>query len=127
MNGQREHACHHAFRRCAGRREAEVTKLHAKIGQFVVEHDSLGQKPSIAEPGSEENDDRPDHQRPSIRRQCELVSVSRASSYRQPAGESAESLELMRVIDEAFMETPLWGAPDGAAPAGASAASGSGG
>ena len=27
----------------------------------------------------------PDHQRLSIRRQCELVSISRASFYRQPA------------------------------------------
>ena len=37
-------------------REAEVTKLHAKIGQLVVERD-FWPKPSIAEPGSEENDD----------------------------------------------------------------------
>ena len=48
----------------------------------------------------------PDHKRPSIRRQCELVSISRASFYRQPAGETTENLELMRIIDEAFMETP---------------------
>ncbi len=51
----------------------------------------------------------PDHNRLSIRRQCELVSVSRASFYRQPAGESPENLELMRVIDAAFMETPWYG------------------
>lgn len=38
-------------------RKAEVTKLHAKIGQLVVEQD-FWPKPSIAEPGSEENDDR---------------------------------------------------------------------
>src|SRR5437763_4943946 len=38
-------------------RDAELTKLHAKIGQLVVERDFL--KPSIAEPGSEEDDDRP--------------------------------------------------------------------
>ena len=51
----------------------------------------------------------PDHERLSIRRQCELVSISRASFYRQPAGETPENLELMRVIDEAFMETPWYG------------------
>lgn len=51
----------------------------------------------------------PDHERLSIRRQCELVSISRASFYRQPAGESPENLELMRLIDEAFMETPWYG------------------
>jgi putative transposase len=51
----------------------------------------------------------PDHNRLSVRRQCELVSISRASFYRQPAGESPETLALMRVIDEAFMETPWYG------------------
>jgi hypothetical protein len=33
----------------------------------------------------------PDHNRLSIRRQCELVSISRASFYRQPAGETPET------------------------------------
>ena len=51
----------------------------------------------------------PDHPRLSIRRQCELVSISRASFYRQPAGESPENLELMRIIDEVFMEMPGMG------------------
>jgi len=70
----------------------------------------------------------PDHERLSIRRQCELVSISRASFYRQPAGETPE---LMRVIDEAFMET-LDMAPGRwrgicAVKVGVSAANGSGG
>ena len=51
----------------------------------------------------------PDHERLSICRQCELVSISRASFYRQPAGETPENLELMRIIDEAFMEMPWYG------------------
>lgn len=51
----------------------------------------------------------PDHNRLSIRRQCELVSISRASFYRQPAGETPQNLELMRVIDEAFKEIPWYG------------------
>jgi len=51
----------------------------------------------------------PDHERLSIRRQCELVSISRASFYRQPAGEALENLELMCLIDEAFMEMPWYG------------------
>ena len=52
----------------------------------------------------------PGHPRLSIVRQCELVSISRASFYRQPAGESSENLELMRLIDEAFLECPFYGA-----------------
>jgi len=51
----------------------------------------------------------PDHNRLSICRQCELVSISRASFYRRPASETLENLELMRIIDEAFMETPWYG------------------
>ncbi len=52
----------------------------------------------------------PGHPRLSIVRQCALVSISRASFYRQPAGESPENLELMRLIDEAFLEAPWYGA-----------------
>jgi hypothetical protein len=48
----------------------------------------------------------PDHLRLSIVRQCALVSISRASFYRQPADEDPENLELMRLIDEAFLEMP---------------------
>jgi putative transposase len=51
----------------------------------------------------------PDHNRLSIRRQCELVSISRASFDRQPAGESPENLERMRVIDKVFLERPWYG------------------
>jgi putative transposase len=52
----------------------------------------------------------PDHKRLSIVRQCELVSISRASFYRPPASESPENLALMRLIDEAFLECPFYGA-----------------
>lgn len=50
-----------------------------------------------------------DHKRLSIRRQCKLVSISRASFYRQPADETSDNLELMRIIDAAFMEMPWYG------------------
>ena len=52
----------------------------------------------------------PGYKRLSIVRQCELVSISRASFYRRPASESEENLKLMRLIDEAFLETPWYGA-----------------
>jgi putative transposase len=52
----------------------------------------------------------PGHKRLSIVRQCELVSISRASFYRQPGSESSENLALMRLIDEAFLEMPWYGA-----------------
>ena len=51
----------------------------------------------------------PGHSRLSIVRQCELVSISRSSFYREPAAESEETLRLMRLLDEQFLETPWYG------------------
>ena len=49
------------------------------------------------------------HREISIRRQCELLGVSRASWYYQPVGESEENLQLMRRIDEQYTRTPFYG------------------
>jgi putative transposase len=51
----------------------------------------------------------PNHPRLSIVRQCELVHISRSSFYFEGKGESLLNLELMRVIDERFLETPFYG------------------
>jgi len=51
----------------------------------------------------------PDHPSLSVVRQCELVSISRSGFYYQPAGETAENLALMRLIDAQFLETPWYG------------------
>ena len=53
----------------------------------------------------------PDHATLSIRRQCELVGLSRASYYYRPATESPLNLELMRRIDEQYLRTPFYGRP----------------
>jgi putative transposase len=51
-----------------------------------------------------------DHPRLSIVRQCELVAIGRSGFYRRPAGETPLNLELMRLIDAQFLETPWYGA-----------------
>lgn len=51
------------------------------------------------------------HPELSIRRQCELLDLNRASYYYQPAGESAYNLQLMRLLDEQYMRTPFYGWP----------------
>ena len=53
----------------------------------------------------------PAYSKLSISRQCELIALSRTSYYRQPgiAGESAENLELMGLIDEEYMRHPFYG------------------
>jgi putative transposase len=47
----------------------------------------------------------------SIRRQCELIGLNRASYYYEPAQESDLNLELMRAIDEQYTKTPFYGWP----------------
>jgi putative transposase len=52
-----------------------------------------------------------DHDHPdlSIRRQCELLGLNRSTFYYQPAGESAENLALMRLIDQEYTRRPFYG------------------
>jgi putative transposase len=45
----------------------------------------------------------------SITRQCKLVGISRSSFYAPARGESEANLELMRLIDEQFLDTPFYG------------------
>ena len=49
------------------------------------------------------------HEVLSIRRQCELVGLSRASYYYEAASETPENLQLMRLLDEQYMKTPFYG------------------
>jgi putative transposase len=45
----------------------------------------------------------------SIARQCELLRISRSSFYYEAKGENPLNLEMMRLIDEQFLETPWYG------------------
>jgi putative transposase len=45
----------------------------------------------------------------SVRRQCELLGLSRSSLYYEPVGETAENLRLMRLIDEQYTAYPFYG------------------
>ena len=51
-----------------------------------------------------------DHPSLSLSRQCRLLSIGRSSLYYEPKGESAETLALMRRIDELFVKYPFYGA-----------------
>jgi len=51
----------------------------------------------------------PKHRRLSLRRQCELLGLNRASWYYEAVGESAENLALMRRIDEQYLKKPCYG------------------
>ena len=47
----------------------------------------------------------------SVRRQCELLGVSRSSYYYQPCPESTQNLRLMRRLDELHLQHPVYRRP----------------
>jgi putative transposase len=49
------------------------------------------------------------HPELSVRRQCELLGLNRATFYRQPSAETPLNLRLMRLIDEAYTRRPFYG------------------
>ena len=51
----------------------------------------------------------PGHARLPVRRQCELLELPRSTFYYQPAAESKENLQVMRLLDAQYLKTPFWG------------------
>lgn len=50
-----------------------------------------------------------DMQKISLSRQCELIGLARSSLYYEPAHESVENLNFMRLIDQQYLRTPFYG------------------
>ena len=44
-----------------------------------------------------------------MRRQCQLVGLSRSSLYYEPAAETEDNLRLMRLLDEEYTAHPFLG------------------
>ncbi len=61
---------------------------------------TLEQKRKAIEPG---------HTKISIYRQCELLGLNRSSLYYKPCGETSYNEQLMKLIDEQYIETPFYG------------------
>ena len=53
----------------------------------------------------------PQHLRLSVRRQCQLLGLTRSSYYYSPTLESAENLAYMRLLDEEYTRHPFYGVP----------------
>src|SRR3954469_10693863 len=88
--------------------DARQAELFEQIGRLKMELEwlkkklpsSCEHKRSLIEPG---------HPALSVRRQCELLGLSRSSLYYKPGGEAAEDLRLMRRIDEQYTARPFYG------------------
>ena len=51
----------------------------------------------------------PSHDALSVRRRCELLGLNRSSYYYELATESSENLQMMRLIDKQYLQTPFFG------------------
>ncbi len=51
----------------------------------------------------------PDHERLSVREQCELLDLSRSGYYYEPVEVSREELSLMQRIDRLHLDSPFFG------------------
>ena len=80
-------------------RERGIERLHAKIGQLIVERDFLAKRSEDERPGPPRLVERR-HGALSIRRQCELLGLARSGLYRPPPPANDDDLALMRRIDE---------------------------
>jgi putative transposase len=87
-------------------REEELLK---KIGELTVERDFFVQRARAS--GLKQRRAMLERERPelSIRRQCELMAVSRSGLYYEPEPTSAEQLAIMRRIDELHLQYPFYG------------------
>src|SRR5580704_7934706 len=81
--------------------DTEKDELYKQIGQLKVELDSSteDQRPWID----------PTHRYLSIQQQCELLGVPRSTYYYQPQPESAETLRLLRQLDQMYLKRPFFG------------------
>ena len=61
---------------------------------------TLEQKRKAVEPG---------HKTIPVYRQCELLGLNRSSLYYKPIGETLYNEQLMKLIDEQYIETPFYG------------------
>ena len=88
--------------------EATIRDLHAKIGELTMERDFFQRGlQAMSRPARRNLVDRDGAL--SIRRQCELMGISRSSVYYAPRGESAENLALMRRMDALSLHYPFYG------------------
>ncbi|WP_111735912.1 IS3 family transposase, partial [Roseovarius amoyensis] len=89
--------------------EEQVKELHAKIGELAVANFFFGKKAEALGREVRCGMIEPDHPQLSVVQQCKLLSIARSSFYYTAKGETAQNLDLMRRIDEQFLETPFFG------------------
>ncbi|MEM6699848.1 MAG: IS3 family transposase [Bacteroidota bacterium] len=89
--------------------EALISRLYEQVGKLQVELDWLKKKLASCNRASLRSLVGKEESGISIKRQCELLGLSRSSYYYEPIGESEENLLYMRLMDEQYLDTPYYG------------------
>ncbi|MGY6587475.1 MAG: IS3 family transposase [Wenzhouxiangella sp.] len=90
-------------------KEAEVEKLHAKIGELTMVNDFLS-KGARSRPLSERKAMINKNHKLPMAAQCRVLDIARSTVYYQPVPPaSGEDLSLMRQIDEIYLQWPFYG------------------
>ncbi len=90
------------------RDEPEAGELYEQISRLKVELEWLKKKLPRTREEALRGIDR-DHESLSVRWQCALLGIHRSRLCYEPVPETAENLELMRLIDGQYLKTPFWG------------------
>ena len=88
--------------------EEERDRLFQQIGQLQYELTWLKKKLAWTTDQKRQAIEA-DEPRLSVRRQCDLLGLSRGSWHYTSRGESPENLQLMRLLDEQYTRTPFYG------------------
>lgn len=89
--------------------EAQTAELFRQIGQLKVENDFFSTQAQQLSKKARKAMIEPSNQQLNISQQCETLGVSRSSYYYQPKPISQEDLDLMRKIDELYLQNPSSG------------------
>ena len=90
-------------------KQDELTEhLYQQIGQLKVELDWLKKNLDLTIEQKRKAVEA-DHKKIPIYRQCELLTLNRGSLYYQRSGETSYNEQLMRLLDEQYIETPFYG------------------
>ncbi|WP_439648880.1 IS3 family transposase [Leptolyngbya ohadii] len=92
-----------------GDQQAQIDELYQQIGQLKVERGFFSQQVSTVGLEARKALVIADHPDLSIVQQCRLLQLARSSLYYQPKTPSDEELELLRLIDQQYLETPFYG------------------
>lgn len=86
-----------------------ISKLYEQIGQLTVERDWLKKNLQPLDLGAKKDLIDVGCARLSIKRQCELIGLNRASYYAKPKGLRANEYKVLNKMDEIFTQHPYYG------------------